>query len=653
MGTLEASTPQGVAAEAQSRPRDTAAAADNGTGGHDGWPGIDRRYRLGRNVDRMPPPPFKRARNDPVYRRLRIYAIDPAASQLAGAVALINVPYEPLQPGPESKMFCVDNLDGARNVRYRRVDLDDKAILIMNGHDPTPSDPRFHQQMVYAVCSNVYWTFKAALGRAPNWGFERTARPEVLDLQPHAFEGANAYYDKERGRLCFGYVRAQKGPATDRTLPGGYVFSCLSHDVVAHELTHAILDGLRANFTVPSGPDVVAFHEAFADLIAIFTHFSYPELVLTAIREQRGDLGHASLLSEIASQLGHATGKRGALRDAVASDGSGPMQYAPDIDSHELGNVLVSAVFEAFLKVLQRKTAAIVRLATGGSGVLAPGTLPVDLQLILANKAAQLASQFVAMLIRAIDYCPPVDLTFGEYLRALITADHELIPEDKFGYREALIDAFLRRNIYPRHVSSLSEDALLWRPTTRPLPPIVALDFGHLRFQGGPGTAAGPEELRRQACALGEYISQDSVLAEFGLVADNDPRLNGCAVDLPTVESIRTTRRIGPDGQVIVDLVAEVVQRCTVPRRGSHKGFTFFGGGTIILGPDGEIRYSICKSVLGRGRLDRRRKFIESPPGSRLWEPAAGQYVVRKEFFALLHEPIADGEKGVRTRRQK
>ena len=102
MGTLEPSTPQGVAAEAQSRPSDAASAADNDTGGNNGWPGIDRHYRLGRTVDRMPPPPFKRARNDPVYRRLRIYAIDPAASQLAGAVALINVPYEPLQPGPES-----------------------------------------------------------------------------------------------------------------------------------------------------------------------------------------------------------------------------------------------------------------------------------------------------------------------------------------------------------------------------------------------------------------------------------------------------------------------------------------------------------------------------------------------------------------------
>lgn len=642
--TLQTSTAQAIAAVAQSRQSDARTTQDIAPSAQNDadWRGLDRSYRLGRNVDRIPAPPYKRERTDPLYRPLRIYAIDPAASRLAGAIASVNVPYEPLRPGPESRLFCVDNLDGATNLRYCRVDLDDKALLIRGGQDPTPSDPRFHQQMVYAVCSNLYATFKVALGRAPSWGFERTQDPDVLYVQPHAFVGANAYYDKEQGRLRFGYIRTPKVAPTDRTLPGGFVFSCLSHDVVAHELTHAILDGLRANFTIPSGPDVLAFHEAFADLVAIFAHFSYPELVLAAIRSHRGQLGHASVLSEIASQLGHATGKRSALRGAIPLDtdeDAAPPQYASDLDSHALGNILVSAVFEAFYTVFARKTERILRLATGGSGVLPPGELSADLQAILASKASQLASQFLSMLIRAIDYCPPVDLTFGEYLRALITADCDLVPEDKFGYREALIDAFLRRNIYPRHVTSLSEDALLWRPVGRSVAPITDLDFAHLQFQGDPGSAAGPHELRRQACALGEYITSNGLLAEFGLVAPDDPRLGGCVVDLPTIESIRTTRRIGPDGQIVFDLVAEILQRCTVPAKGSRKGFEFFGGATVILGPEGEIRYSISKSVMGRGRLDRRREFIESPTGRRLWETVKGQHVPRKQLFQLLHEP--------------
>ena len=66
------------------------------------------------------------------------------------------------------------------------------------------------------------------------------------------------------------------------------------------------------------------------------------------------------------------------------------------------------------------------------------------------------------MCIRALDYCPPVDLTFGEYLRALITADYDLVRDDDRGYRIALIEAFRRRGIFPDDVRTLSEDSLRW-----------------------------------------------------------------------------------------------------------------------------------------------------------------------------------------------
>ena len=368
--------------------------------------------------------------------------------------------------GITNEQFEVDNNDGAQQVRYRRVDLDDKAVLMKDGQDPTPSDPRFHQQMVYAVCSNVYSTFRSALGRQIAWGFKRREEPERLYIRPHAFSGQNAYYDEKLGELNFGYYRATEDLATDRTLPGGFVFTCLSHDVIAHELTHAILDGLRSNFSLPSGADVIAFHEAFADLVALFQHFSYKEVVRTAIATSGGKIEKATFLTDLAQQFGHTIGKKAALRSAI--DTEPPKLYDQKLEHHELGGILVSAVFEAFLTVYKRKTARYIRLATSGSGMLPAGELPTDLQSVLADKASRLAGQFLCILIRAIDYCPPIDLRFGEYLRAIITADYDLVPDDVWGYREALIDAFLRRNIYPRGVSSLSEDALLWRPTARP-----------------------------------------------------------------------------------------------------------------------------------------------------------------------------------------
>src|SRR5262249_42558943 len=87
---------------------------------------------------------------------------------------------------------------------------------------------------------------------------------------------------------------------------------------------------------------------------------------------------------------------------------------------------------------------------------------------VLAHTASRLASHFLSICIRAIDYCPPVDLEFGEYLRALITADYNLVPDDPWAYREALIEAFARRRIFARNVETMSEDALLWRPPPKP-----------------------------------------------------------------------------------------------------------------------------------------------------------------------------------------
>ena len=84
----------------------------------------------------------------------------------------------------------------------------------------------------------------------------------------------------------------------------------------------------------------------------------------------------------------------------------------------------------------------------------------------LSDEAAKVAGHVLTMCVRALDYCPPVDLTFGDYLRALITADYDMVPDDSLGYRVAFVEAFRRRGIYPRDLRSLSIDALRWRPAS-------------------------------------------------------------------------------------------------------------------------------------------------------------------------------------------
>src|SRR4029077_20437629 len=124
----------------------------------------------------------------------------------------------------------------------------------------------------------------------------------------------NAYYSPEKKALLLGYFPADsRGGAA--TTPGSMVFTCLSSDIIAHETSHALLDGLHRRFQEASNPDVPAFHEAFADIVALFQHFTLKELVRYAISRAGGNLTAAKLLSGLASQFGEGSGRKGPLRD--------------------------------------------------------------------------------------------------------------------------------------------------------------------------------------------------------------------------------------------------------------------------------------------------------------------------------------------------
>jgi hypothetical protein len=588
--------------------------------------------------------PHRRKKQEPLYRPLRIYTLDPSQPKLQGAVATVNVPYEPFAPNESNRLigglFEVDPRDGAReSYEYAAVDLDDRTVLMEHGVPPSPSNPHFHQQMVYAVASSVYNTFKLALGRDLSFGFRRASddEPERLRLVPFATDMRNAYYDPNDGSIQFGYFAAPR--ASDaRVPPGGFVFTALSHDIIAHEISHALLDGLRTRFTIPTNPDVYAFHEAIGDIVAILQHFSHPEVVNAAIRRTSGDLRQKSFLADLASEFGQSTGKGAALRTAIDFSEEGLRKpYDSSLESYQLGAVLVAAVFETFTTIFERKTESLLRLASHGTGILAAGELPRDLQELLARKAAKLANQILTICIRAIDYCPPVDITFGEYLRAVITADTDLVPDDPWAYREAWLDSFRTRGIFPPGVKYLSEDAVLWRPPQRRLPEVPELSFANLQFMGDPSHPMEAEEVHRQADALARLVCSVENAPLFGLAAPDDPALDGDVVEPPVIESIRSSRRVGPDAQIEFDLIAEITQVRYTKGSDGHL-FPFYGGATVITGPNGEVRYTIVKGTASRDRLSRQVEFLATRQGQTLWKMEGERLAPVDEPFRLLHE---------------
>src|SRR5205085_3999162 len=131
----------------------------------------------------------------------------------------------------------------------------------------------------YAVASETIKRFEYALGRSIRWSFARwggkkQAGKELLRIFPHAIQAANAYYSRDLQALVFGYFPASETDA-GANLPGQTIFTCLSHDIIVHETTHALIDGQRRFFMEPTGPDTPGFHEGFADIVALFQHFSH------------------------------------------------------------------------------------------------------------------------------------------------------------------------------------------------------------------------------------------------------------------------------------------------------------------------------------------------------------------------------------------
>ncbi len=602
----------------------------------------------------------------PARRPLRIYASDPMLARTPGNRLTIEVANERVQSGPRGSRFEVVDYDASRKAFYPPVDLNDPAILLHGGLEPTESDPRFHQQMVYAVAMRTLENFERALGRRLE--FRRTTRGRRLPrlrLFPHAFHGANAFYDRDLNAILFGYFRADRrdpGP----NLPGQVVYTCLSHDIIAHELTHAIVDRLRHHFLEPTNPDVLAFHEGFADIVALFQHFSFQEFLREQIQRTRSDIRRGQLLFDLAQQFGYATGTNQALRSAIGQPDK--RLYETMLEPHERGSILVAAVFDAFFSTYDGRIRDLVRIATGGTGTLPDGDLHPDLVNRIAAEASRTAQSILTMCIRAFDYLPAVDVTFGDYLRALVTADYELLSGEDAQLRSAAIEAFRVRGIYPAHVASLAEESLIWEEPPATLPRLPSE-----KIQLASEIALAAEAFNQDPFAEG---SADETWGSYGSDDGDDPFAlkqglavglheyavqNAAELQLDPRRSIRvrgfhTVFRVKPRGQILPELVVQYVQTDD-SRKDEFGGIPLRGGTTIVAGVDGRVRYVIAKPLTSaaiagdavRAANERAEKQREYLAHCDLADPRLTyddeQYELRRSLersrLASLHEGLA------------
>jgi len=553
-------------------------------------------------------------------RKLTVLALDPSVKDGKRILRTqIEVPNELLEAGPRGyRVFVVDYDSSADSYRKpapaRGTSRNPTQVPVDPFQDATDTELlgsyEFRAFMTYGIVMKTLAQFEFALGRRLSWSFGS----HQIQVSPHAFADANAFYSDRAQGLFFGYFPSSDGKRT--------IYTCLSHEIVAHETTHALLDGLRERYTDPSSPQQAGFHEGFADIVALLSILSAQSIVAKVIdlglpAARRGLIRRASvslaalknsgllgLAQEMGSELAGVHGH--ALRRSVSLPPSKDYLTSGSCDEpHACGEVLVAAVLNAYLTIW------VDRLRDIGDG------RHLDRNRA-AEEGAELANHLLNVCIRAIDYCPPTDIEFSDFASALLTVDAELNPADaKYALREHLLSAFTSYGIFPTSKGGAERQKGSWDPP--PEKSVFLYDRTHFE-----NMKSDPDELFR-------FLWENRVA--FKLQNEAHTR----------VLSVRPCTRIGRDGFTLRETVAEYHQQLKLyARELSRLGIRrppdmppeteviLYGGNAVIFDEYGHIKYNIGKSIMDTTRQSARLAYLWDHGG---FAPGAG----KDRAFSRLH----------------
>jgi hypothetical protein len=265
------------------------------------------------------------------------------------------------------------------------------------------------------------------------------------------------------------------------------------------------------------------------------------------------------------------------------------------------------------------------------------------------------------MCIRAFDYLPPTDVTFGAFLRALVTADWELNSLDEVGLRAAIIEACRRRGIFAVEAGSLAVNALLldvassseWRKyetvfqqwvdlairsdieQQRADTPDDGADVGFVEVNTFRSFAQQAPPVRSEAYESEDQLESASQLRIaiqkwFGeLIPDERKRLGLLpGADLKTPH-FHSSRRVTSDGTVRFGLIVQLIQMQVVGVGGASREFPW--GVTLVIDVTGRVRFVIGASEVGsrKPEMEQMAKLaMTSPMGWMLNDPSTDPFAV-------------------------
>lgn len=294
-------------------------------------------------------------------------------------------------------------------------------------------NPHFHQVNVWAVVQRVleFYQDPQALGRPIPWGFNGNR----LIIFPHAGYGNNAFYDPDSKSLKFYYFGDQQNPG----------YTCLSHDIIAHETGHAILDGIRPHYKKASSVQAAAFHEFIGDLTAILLALFNQDIREHLAKTTLGDLSAAEVLSSIAEEFGEQVEDRPYLRSA--SNKLSMQEVQNSLSPHHVSQVLTAAMFEILIEIAKKRVQWGEADETGDGQEERAETHGKPES--PAKNLWRTADSFRRIALQPLDICPPCDIQFLDYASAVLRNDELTNPVDSHGYRQIMLDVFHRRGLCP------------------------------------------------------------------------------------------------------------------------------------------------------------------------------------------------------------
>jgi hypothetical protein len=280
------------------------------------------------------------------------------------------------------------------------------------------------------ICESVFGTVHETirmfeepdiLGRPVAWAF---SGPQLL-VVPRAGEWENAFYERDSRSLQFFYF--------PHRVTGDRVHTALSEDIVAHETTHAILDGINPDLYNALSTESLAIHEAVADLGALAIALSSRALQRRFLDTTGGDPSRWAAFAGLAAQFAEGSGRTTRfLRDL-----SNELKVS-DVDTtepHELSQVLSGALHALWRELFRSLKERLQRREPG-----------LDEPAAARRVVWQAREIYERMAFRALDCLPPGESTFADYARAILAADQSGVPEFD-GPRAFLRKEFVRRGI--------------------------------------------------------------------------------------------------------------------------------------------------------------------------------------------------------------